>query len=246
MVPRVVLAVVVSALGFTPVAARNLFVQDPFGQTYTLNVEPSDTIENVKQQLAALAGGLPIDRQALGFGLNDNLANGRSLADFNIPPDSTLDLRLVPLSLRFEGPLAWTGGEVLEVEFTDQAGAPETSLHSLSGLLDLNSVTSQDPVVLSLVTLYRPMSSFDPRQAYSWMIMEWGDGELLGFAADKFSIFTGDFAQSFDGHFSVTVQDGLVLNYAPVPEPAAAAAVLGFLALTGALCRRRARASRPR
>ncbi len=222
-----------------------VYVQDLFGQVFTLDVEPSDTIENVKQQVTLATGGLPGSRQALGFGGNANLQDGRSLADYNIQKESTLWLTLIPLSEHFEGPLGWSGGESVTVEFTDQNGFPEASLHSLAGTLDLSAVTAHAPVLVHLVSLYRAMNTFDSASNYSWTILEWDAGEVIGFAPEKFSILTDGFDQSFDGAFSVTLGDGLVLSYtAAIPEPASAALVVAGLVAAGVACRRRRPAGR--
>lgn len=254
---RSTIALSVLTLALCPSAAMagdsmQIFVRNlnPFlGQrVMTIDVDGSDSIEYVTQELQKRLGYLPQD-QFLFYGPT-LLVGSRTLADYNIQKESLLNLALIE---SFDGlaSAGVAGGLTANTNpFMMRGGTSGPgvgwSVFNYADAIDL-AASSEGAHTLRLYTvepsygMEGEMANFDGQRSYDWTFVT-ASGGITGFSPEQFSIDTRNFANPHSGTFSVVQRgDSLAISYQalPVPEPETYALMLAGLALVGTAARRR-------
>ena len=214
-----------------------LYVLQPTYSTLTLDVEPSDTIENVKAKLQDSAG-FAIESQYL-YLAGQLMEDGRTLSDYNVTSSSTIPL--VATSAFAATPLPNTAWSFGVNNMTAGSGTGWT-LYQTSGAVDFSSF-GNGAIALTVFgyngSVAGTPAGYSSASSYTLPFFT-ATGGISGFSPSQFSI-TGAFA----GLASVSQSgNALRLEVAAVPEPAGVVlAGLGVLVVSVAI-RRRASHSR--
>lgn len=185
----------------------------------------------------AVSSGATLDLsgQTLTLGSGRKVTGGGTIAnaDIVLSSGSSISPGSSPGTMTTDDQ-TWNGGAAYLWEINDVSAGEGAGwdLVNIIGSLTIGATSGDkfiiDVTSLTLANTAGEVNNFLNTGSYEWRIATASEG-ITGFDADKFDVQTGNFSYPGElGVFSITQNDGgIILNYAPVPEPSTL--VLGAL-----------------
>ena len=208
---------------------REIYVRYVNGNVVTLDVEASDSIQNVKQKVWDKAG-IPPDFQKLFFA-GTLLEDARTLADYNIQWEDSINFVLSKGTMDFLNAVSsspYTLHSGYDIKLLDTASTVEVwNSFALSSSLTI-SPSGQTPYVFNILAVdgvgaLSSLSNFSYATGFTLPVVT-AAGGIINFNPTQVSVNTSGFSNSLGGGSFSLVQSNcttLSLQFTPgtIPEP---------------------------